>query len=372
MKKLLVVVFLIVSMTGVAHADQAAASAAYQSCMATCAGPVNGVACGDQCTAAYNAQGGANPATVSQQQHGSGAPSGFTALAPIPGLTDANTTSVINSTTLANFFNNLYKYLIGLAAVIAVIEIIWGGLEISTKDSVSKQSDGKERITQAIFGLVLVLSPVLVFSIINPSILNLSLNLPPINLTPPVSSGASDGTAGTSGTDSATGCTVSGVSGILQVAVCPSAAAAQAWGQNCSGNLSTITALTKTTAGAATSFVTCAGMKSYVFIDTGNPYSFTEASAVVRLEPLAITTSNTDNANSAILFSNICQSANLGLQTCISDTPLYTLSVPCLPAPTTQMPASASGKCYNETLSCEINSTVSPLCSSSPGWTPFQ
>ena len=181
MKKLLVVVFLIVSMTGVAHADQAAASAAYQSCMATCAGPVNGVACGDQCTAAYNAQGGANPATVSQQQHGSGAPSSFTALAPIPGLTDANTTSVINSTTLANFFNNLYKYLIGLAAVIAVIEIIWGGLEISTKDSVSKQSDGKERITQAIFGLVLVLSPVLVFSIINPSILNLSLDLPPLD-----------------------------------------------------------------------------------------------------------------------------------------------------------------------------------------------
>jgi hypothetical protein len=100
---------------------------------------------------------------------------GFVPLAGIPGLTEGTTA---DSSGLAAFFNNLYKYLIGLAAALAVIEIIWGGLEISTQDSVSKQSAGKERITQAIFGLVLVLSPVLVFSIINPSILNLSLNLP--------------------------------------------------------------------------------------------------------------------------------------------------------------------------------------------------
>jgi type IV secretory pathway VirB2 component (pilin) len=99
---------------------------------------------------------------------------GFVPLAGIPGLTQGATADTAG---LANFFNNLYKYLIGLAATLAVIEIIWGGLEISTKDSVSKQSDGRERIQQALFGLVLVLSPVLVFSIINPSILNLSLNL---------------------------------------------------------------------------------------------------------------------------------------------------------------------------------------------------
>jgi hypothetical protein len=99
---------------------------------------------------------------------------GFVPLAPIPGLTEG---SVANSDNLAIFFNNLYKYLIGLAAVLAIIEIIWGGLEISTQDSVSKNQAGKDRIYQALFGLVLVLSPVLVFSIINPSILNLSLNL---------------------------------------------------------------------------------------------------------------------------------------------------------------------------------------------------
>ena len=123
------------------------------------------------------------------------AASNFVPLAGIPGLTQ-NVSAT--SAGLAEFFNNLYKYLIGLAAILAVIEIIWGGLEISTKDSVSKKSDGKQRIYNAILGLVLVLSPVVVFSIINPSILNLSLNLPALNaVTPASTSGSGSQSSGT-------------------------------------------------------------------------------------------------------------------------------------------------------------------------------
>lgn len=111
---------------------------------------------------------------------------GFTALAPITGLTDnTSATSVLNSGSLAIFFNNLYKYLIGIAAILAVIQIIWAGIDMAFfhKDAVSAITDDKGKIYNAIFGLILVLSPVLVFSIINPSILNLSLNLRPIDLT---------------------------------------------------------------------------------------------------------------------------------------------------------------------------------------------
>ena len=114
-------------------------------------------------------------------QSSSGGSTGFVALAPIFGLTDASSLSVAKSTNLASFFNNLYKYLIGLAAALAVIMIIWGGLEYSTQDVPSAKQNGKDRILQAILGLVLVLSPVLVFSIINPSILNLSINLKPLD-----------------------------------------------------------------------------------------------------------------------------------------------------------------------------------------------
>lgn len=107
---------------------------------------------------------------------------GFVPLAPIPGLTDVTTS---DSATLATFLNNFYKYLVGLAAVVAVIQIIWAGLEIAVnKEDISGITAEKGKIRNAIFGLVLVLSPVLVFSIINPSILNLSLNLPEIKPVP--------------------------------------------------------------------------------------------------------------------------------------------------------------------------------------------
>jgi len=100
---------------------------------------------------------------------------GFTALAPIPGLTDK---ALVESSGFADFFNKLYIYLIGAAVILAIIMIVWGGLEYSTQDSISKKSDGKSKIYNALFGLVLVLSPVLVFTIINPQILNLNVNFP--------------------------------------------------------------------------------------------------------------------------------------------------------------------------------------------------
>lgn len=122
---------------------------------------------------------------------------GFVPLAEIEGLTkgvEANTEG------LAVFFNNLYKFAIGMATVLAVIMIIWGGIEYSWQDIPGAKSNGKERIQQAILGLVLVLSPALVFSIINPSILNLSINLKPLDTKsgpPAVATSCPAGTIGT-------------------------------------------------------------------------------------------------------------------------------------------------------------------------------
>ncbi len=104
---------------------------------------------------------------------------GFVPLAPVPGLTQG---VVANSAGTASFLNNLYLYLIGIAAVLAVVEIIWGGLQIATQDSVSKKGEGKKRIWQALMGLALVLSPALVFGIINPAILNMSISMGPLNV----------------------------------------------------------------------------------------------------------------------------------------------------------------------------------------------
>jgi len=148
---------------------------------------------------------------------------GFVPLAPITGLTDAATLNAAGSKNLADFFNNLYKYAIGLAAALAVIQIIWAGLNIALhQDNVSSITDSKGKIYNAIFGLVLVLSPVLVFSIINPNILNLSLNLPELKRAVP---STTTGGTKTPVVDIATGCSVAG-GDYFKTATCPNPKAA--------------------------------------------------------------------------------------------------------------------------------------------------
>ncbi len=94
----------------------------------------------------------------------------FVPLTSIPGIDQAG-----NAATLSLFLNNLYKLAIGAAAILAVIQIIHAGIKYMGGDSVFEKKEAKELITLAIGGLVLVLSPVVVFSIINPKILDLQI-----------------------------------------------------------------------------------------------------------------------------------------------------------------------------------------------------
>ncbi|MES2225498.1 MAG: hypothetical protein V4480_01680 [Patescibacteria group bacterium] len=99
--------------------------------------------------------------------------SAFVPLNVIPGFIEA-----ANSPNLPTFFNGLYKLCIGAAAVIAVIQIMRAGFEFMVnKGSVSGNEHAKSLIQNALIGLVLVLSPAIVFGIINPKILNLSLDV---------------------------------------------------------------------------------------------------------------------------------------------------------------------------------------------------
>ncbi len=288
---------------------------------------------------------------------------GFVPLAGIPGLTESVTA---DEAGLANFLNDLYKYLIGLAAVIAVVEIIWGGLLYSTQDVPGSKTNGKEKIKNALLGLVLVLSPVLVFSIINPSILNLSINLDPLDtrsVTPSI--GGRDGVSGTPTVDPTTQCSVSGISGILLIAKCPSVAAANTWGESCINGQLARDKKTDPSTGIVLSVRTCSWKKNYVFIDTTN----TIWSAINALRPLVSTPTNPTNGSDAMSFASICRGANIGFQTCIDDSATFSFDVPCnLTGPN----AATSWKCYDQKLICEDALTVNVFCTSSVKWTPFQ
>lgn len=96
---------------------------------------------------------------------------GFVPLTNVPFLTDTG-----NSFDLSQFLNNLYRLAIGVAAVLAVLQIMRAGIMYMGGDSVTEKKEAKNLIGLSIAGLVLVLSPVVVFSIINPEILSLKIN----------------------------------------------------------------------------------------------------------------------------------------------------------------------------------------------------
>lgn len=279
---------------------------------------------------------------------------GFVPLAPIPGLTEGATA---NTAGLANFFNNLYKYLIGVAAILAVIMIIWGGLEISTQDSVSKKGAGKEKIYNAIFGLVLVLSPVLVFSIINPSILNLSINLPALDTAPGVAGGGSGATGGAQSSVPNTAAAAAVAAGctpptgtLLIKTTCPNQQAAQNFVAACTNGPGKVSssffssqyqAICPTTSGSVT-----------------GPYAFTDTSTGVlssivgysNYQPLASTLTNPNNGSAVLRFASAC-TADTGT-TCMS-----AVKLPC---------AFSTTACWSISLSCTDGNMGAGGCSSNP------
>lgn len=78
---------------------------------------------------------------------------------------------------IAPFINQLYQYGVGIGAILAVLIVMYGGFRYMTSEAVGTKSAGKEDIQRAVLGLLLILSPVLIFGIINRDILSLDLNL---------------------------------------------------------------------------------------------------------------------------------------------------------------------------------------------------
>ncbi|MDP2815810.1 MAG: pilin [Rectinemataceae bacterium] len=83
--------------------------------------------------------------------------------------------NVGNADSLSTFLNDIYRVCIGVAATLAVLQIMRAGIMYMGGDSVTEKKEAKNLIAMSIGGLILVLSPVVVFSIINPEILSLEI-----------------------------------------------------------------------------------------------------------------------------------------------------------------------------------------------------
>jgi len=81
-------------------------------------------------------------------------------------------------TSLGNYLNPMIALFIGICAVLAMIMIVMGGIEYMTSELISNKEAGKERIRNAIFGLLLALCAWTLLYTINPNLLKSDINAP--------------------------------------------------------------------------------------------------------------------------------------------------------------------------------------------------
>ncbi len=94
----------------------------------------------------------------------------------VPGLQNAGNLSA------QQYIEALYKLSITVGSMLAVIQIIFAGVQYMLTDVITSKSDAIKRIRGALFGLLILVSAVLILQTINPKLLNLNIfnNAPPL------------------------------------------------------------------------------------------------------------------------------------------------------------------------------------------------
>lgn len=98
-------------------------------------------------------------------------------LAPIPGVTTG-------AADLPAFLGNLFKLLVAASAALAVLMIVIGGFEYLATVVPGSKEAGRQRITNALVGLGILLASYLLIRAVNPELLNFRLLLEPVNIAP--------------------------------------------------------------------------------------------------------------------------------------------------------------------------------------------
>ena len=105
----------------------------------------------------------------------------------IPGLEEFSQGEgvVINNESLAKYIGGLYKFFIGIAGILAVVMIMFGGIQWLTSGGDStKIGSAKETIFGAVIGLILALTSFTILRMINPELVSFGgLNVTPVPVT---------------------------------------------------------------------------------------------------------------------------------------------------------------------------------------------
>ena len=98
-------------------------------------------------------------------------------LAPIP-LSGADS-APSDKTTAEPYIKGVFMLIIAVAGGLAVVKIIFGGIQYMSTDAFEEKSDAKNTIQNAIWGLLLAISAWLILFTINPDLIKFDLTIPP-------------------------------------------------------------------------------------------------------------------------------------------------------------------------------------------------
>jgi len=96
----------------------------------------------------------------------------FQPLVGIPGITDRD-----DAPGIGDYVNAIYRLAISIAALLAVLMIIYGGVQYMFSDIVSTKQAAKSTIRGALLGLLLIISAVLILSTINTNLTNFEIEI---------------------------------------------------------------------------------------------------------------------------------------------------------------------------------------------------
>ena len=104
-------------------------------------------------------------------------------LAGLPGLEKGKNFDTSQECAFGQYLNIIFKLIIGICAVLAMVMIVYGGIEYITGGAVSEKENGKATITNAILGIIIALGSYLLLNTLNPQLLNVCLKLPEAKIT---------------------------------------------------------------------------------------------------------------------------------------------------------------------------------------------
>lgn len=96
---------------------------------------------------------------------------GYCLLAPI------GTFTVIKNVDIPNYLDLIYKIGIGLAGVLALIMLFFGGIQYMSTDALTGKESGRDKMRNAILGLLLALGSYAILNTINPKLLNFTFGI---------------------------------------------------------------------------------------------------------------------------------------------------------------------------------------------------